>query len=320
METQRKAALLSLAMMTLIALPAALTLWQVKEAGRLETESPDPTPYGYTWSLLLFVIPAAVLSLWLFRRYDLKDQRRAALRVLPFLIAQGFALDLFFATRFFLFNNRGATLGWDIPVVGGSVPVEEFVFYASGFVAVLLFYIWNDEVWCSRYNDENYSEGLARSGRLVHFHKQSFAVGLCLIAAAWLYKRFVVGQVGWPSYFSFLVAVALVPSIGFFAAVRPYINWRAVIVTVFALLLISLLWEATLAVPYGWWGYQKSAMLGLTVDAWAFLPIEAVLVWLAVTYSTVIWYEVFKIWQASNAPASAAFLGRRRESRQPDKT
>jgi len=310
MGTQRKAALLSLAMLALIVAPAAWTLWQVKAAGRLEIASSNPTPYGYTWSLLLFLVPVAVLGSWLVRRPDLVEQRRAILRVAPFLIAQGFSLDLFFGSRFLLFNNRAATLGWDVPIVGGCVPVEEFVFYASGFIVVLLFYVWNDEVWCARYNEEDYSAGLARNGHLVHFHKESFGVGLALIALGWIYKHFVAGQEGWPSYLTFLVVIALVPSIGFFAVVRPYVNWRAVSVTVFALLLVSLLWEATLAVPYGWWGYQKRAMLGLTVDAWAFLPIEAVLVWLAVTYSTVIWYEVFKIWQASKAPAAAAFLGR----------
>jgi len=83
-------------------------------------------------------------------------------------------------------------------------------------------------------------------------------------------------------------------------------------VTFFAFLLVSLLWEATLAVPYGWWGYKMDAMIGLTVDAWSHLPVEAVLVWFAVTYSTVIWYEVFKIWQASERPAKVAFLHRGR--------
>lgn len=96
---QRKAALLALAMMLLIAVPATITLWQVKAAGTLEIPSSNPTPFGYTWSLLLFVVPGTVLGLWFVRRRDLVDQRRAALRVAPFLIAQGFALDLFFGPR-----------------------------------------------------------------------------------------------------------------------------------------------------------------------------------------------------------------------------
>jgi len=41
--------------------------------------------------------------------------------------------------------------------------------------------------------------------------------------------------------------------------------------------------SATLAVPYGWWGYQQKQMMGLFIGAWAGLPIEAVVVWIAVT-------------------------------------
>jgi hypothetical protein len=40
------------------------------------------------------------------------------------------------------------------------------------------------------------------------------------------------------------------------------------------------------------------------------LPVEAVLVWLAVTYGTVILFEVVKIWQASERSAKQVFLGR----------
>jgi hypothetical protein len=50
-------------------------------------------------------------------------------------------------------------------------------------------------------------------------------------------------------------------------------------------------------------------MLGLGIGAWAGLPIEAVCVWVAVTYTTVIVFEVVKLWQASEKPAAEAFLG-----------
>ena len=49
--------------------------------------------------------------------------------------------------------------------------------------------------------------------------------------------------------------------------------------TVFILLLISLLWEATLGVPYGWWNFQDDAMIGIRITAWSRLPIEEVCVW-----------------------------------------
>ena len=50
-------------------------------------------------------------------------------------------------------------------------------------------------------------------------------------------------------------------------------------------------------------------MLGVFIGAWSDLPIEAVLVWLAVTYGTVILFEAVKIWQASGRRAREMFLG-----------
>ena len=52
-------------------------------------------------------------------------------------------------------------------------------------------------------------------------------------------------------------------------------------------------------------------MMGLFIGAWAGLPIEAVCVWIAVTYATVIVFEVIKLWQASERPLKDAFLGAR---------
>ena len=50
-------------------------------------------------------------------------------------------------------------------------------------------------------------------------------------------------------------------------------------------------------------------MMGLTIGAWWYLPVEAVCVWLAVSFTTVISYEVMKIWLATGKPALAAFFG-----------
>jgi hypothetical protein len=60
---------------------------------------------------------------------------------------------------------------------------------------------------------------------------------------------------------------------------------------------------------YGWWGYRAAAMLGLTIGAWSQLPVEAVGVWLAVSFTTVIGYEVVKIWLATGKRALEAFFG-----------
>ena len=88
----------------------------------------------------------------------------------------------------------------------------------------------------------------------------------------------------------------------------PVINWRALSLTLFIILLPSLLWEATLGVPYGWWGFQDHAMIDVRIAAWSRLPIKKC-AWIAVTYATVIVYEIVRRWQASEKRVWRALLG-----------
>lgn len=50
-------------------------------------------------------------------------------------------------------------------------------------------------------------------------------------------------------------------------------------------------------------------MIGLFIGAWSGLPIEEVCVWIAVTYATVIVFEVVKVLLASERPMREALLG-----------
>jgi len=50
-------------------------------------------------------------------------------------------------------------------------------------------------------------------------------------------------------------------------------------------------------------------MMGLRVTAWAGLPIEAVVLWMAVTFTTVLVYEVVRRWKASGRTMRRAMLG-----------
>lgn len=296
-------------MLAMIVVPAGITLHTVRAPASISISNANPTPYGYTWSLLLFVVPILVIGAWMLPSERVRIPRRAFWWTIGILTPVGFGLDIFFASRFFVYPNRGATLGIQAPVLGGVVPVEEFVFYFTGFVAVLLTYLWLDEYWLAAYNVPSPREAI-QNGRMLKFHPASLVAGLVLIAAALLYKKlFSPYPEGFPGYFTVLVIGGVVPSAGLFDAARRFINWRAFSLTIFMIVLISLFWEATLAVPYGWWGYQHHQMIGLFIGAWAGLPIEAVAVWLAVTYGTTIVYAIVKVWLGSGKTAKRAFFG-----------
>ncbi len=289
---------------------AALTLLRVKQGVTPPPVADDPTPLGYTWSLLLFILPLGWLLAWFGSHPRLGDQKKAFRTTLLILLPLGFLLDFFFAHTFFNFPNQGAVLGIEVPGIGGGIPIEEFVFYLSGFVFVLLLYVWSDEVWMDRYNPEHSKDDLEKMGKIVHFHWQSVVTAVVLLAAAVVYKKFLSQDPeGFPSYWAYLLAAAFVPSAGFFRSVRLFINWRAFSFTFLLMMLISLMWEASLASPFGWWGYQGDAMMGIFITAWSRLPVEAVFVWLVVTYTTVIIYEVVTLIQASDKSLREVLFG-----------
>jgi hypothetical protein len=297
-------------MLAMVAVPAGMALHTIREAAISNISSADPTPYGYTWSLLLFVVPIVVIGSWFLPSQAVRIPKCAFWITISVLVPLGFGLDFFFANRFFTFRNAGATLGIRAPALGGGVPVEEYVFYFTGFIAILLIYIWVDEYWLAAYKVPDYAAEARQIPQLLKFHPSSVVVGLALIGAGTLYKKLRSScPEGYPGYFITLVIGGLIPSAGFFPTARRLINWRAFSLTLFIILLISLFWEATLAVPYSWWGYNRKQMTGLFIGAWAELPIEAVTVWIAVSYGTMIVFEIVKLWLASGKSARSALLG-----------
>lgn len=293
-----------------LTIPAIITLRSVRVRQALVPLVSNPSPLGYTRSLSLFAIPVVVLLWWFLRHPAYRLQRKALAITLAVLLPLGFVLDILFAHAFFTFENRAATLGIDVPVVGGSVPVEEFAFYALGFLTMLLLYVWCDEYWLEAYNVPDYRAEAQRIGKVIQFHQPSLWIGLALVLVGVVYKQGFSGTPGViPGYYLFLVAVAVVPSIFLFPTALPFINWRALSLTYFLMQFLSLLWEATLAAPYQWWGYRSDQMLGLTIGAWTGLPIEAVLVWMASTYTTIIVYEAVKVVLALDRPWRRGLFG-----------
>lgn len=297
-------------MVAAIVIPTAISLNTVNSPEELGFSSDNPTPLGYTYSLLIFIFPLTLLILFFLRRPDYLPQRCAFWKTVAILTPLGFALDFFFGNVFFEFGNHGAVSGIRVPALGGGIPIEEFLFYFTGNMLVLLLYIWNDEYWVAAYSVSEYKDEAKKTPKIVQFHLESVIFGIALWVAAVVYKKFFSHvSDGMPWYFTYLVMVSFIPSAGFFPAVRRLVNWRAFSVTFLTILLISLVWEATLGVPYNWWNYNHSMMIGIFIEAWHELPIEAVLVWLAVTYTAVILYEFFKLYQASRKPILHALFG-----------
>ncbi len=292
-------------MILVLAVPFALTLMTVHElrpkVDHLET---NPTPFGYTWSLSLFIIPVLVLATWLARRQHSLIQKKAFWFCAAAITACGVGLDVFFGLTFFKFENPQATLGvdfWGYAFGHGwqqKIPLEELGFYLFGVLAVLLAYVWGDEFWFGAYNVDDGPRREIRMRELASFHPGSAIFGVLVFGLGLIYKKFIPhpAQDGFPGYFLFLTVIAITPSIVFFKVASRFINWRAFSLAFLFILFVSLFWEATIAVPYQWWDFQPAQMLGLFINGFCGLPIEEPILWLAVTWATVIVYETVYTW------------------------
>ena len=304
--------MLVVAILAMIVVAAALTLHTVhlSALNPATATTPGASPYGYTVSLLLFIIPILVIALWFLPQENIKISQKSFGWTIGLLFPLGAGLDFFFARYFFTFPNESATLGIKAPALGAPVPIEEYVFYLTGFLCVLLLYIWLDEYWLAAYNIETESAQRKQFHRLLQLHPESIVLAVVLVAGAIIYKKFFSPYpAGFPGYFIFLALAALVPSSALLPSARLVINWRAFSLAAFFVLLVSLIWEATLAIPYGWWNFRDEQMLGIRIAAWGDLPIEEVCLWMTVTYATVIVYETVKCWQASGKSMRQALFG-----------
>lgn len=248
----------------------------------------------YTLSLLIWIIPVCGISVFLFTKRLLSPEKIAAIAVTVVVLAAiGCILDLLFAHTFFTFPNKNMVIG----VMLFTIPVEEFIFYITGFWFVLLLYVFCDEFWLVRYNvpDERYVRYRSRLQRMLFVNFRGCAWGGALIVCGWIIKQ-LLNPAGLPvpGYFIFLVVLAYTPMILFHRVTRKFVNWRAFTVSLLTTLLISIIWEVTLAIPRGYWGYREEAMMGIFIGVWHRLPIEAVTVWIFCSLVILV-YEFLKI-------------------------
>lgn len=68
-------------------------------------------------------------------------------------------------------------------------------------------------------------------------------------------------------------------------------------------MMISLLWEGTLGLAYGWWNYRPRQMMGIFIEPWYNLPIEEIVTWAASGWMNVTILEVVKIYTHTDRKA-----------------
>jgi hypothetical protein len=252
----------------------------------------------YFTSLALWGIP--IVYLWpVFNMITAEGggRRRRALRwSAGTIVVLGIVLDFLFGhlTLRFPGCSEPSGAGPDVlclPAVRGSVPVEELLFYAMGPVAMVLVYACADERWLNKYNPKDDLLDL----RLIQLSPR-----LVIVAAAAAVTALVIWRVNgrFPTYFAFLSAGAVIPAMFLYRTIGTLVNWPAFAVTTLYVLVTSLIWEVTHAIPRQWWNYEPSGMNGVTIAAWspgdAIFPVEAAVVWLFAPFSTILIYEFAK--------------------------
>jgi hypothetical protein len=237
---------------------------------------------GYTWSLLVFAVPSLVIARSLSAHRVLTRLQRPILQAWAVLVPMGVVLNLLFADDFFTYPDAQAVSGLAAPAFDFTgvdwahpIPLEEFVFYALGFLAILLGYAWTSEVLVPR------SVRPVMRGAPGWLEATLVPLGLVVAGVA-------VAESSTPTYWTYLSLVPLPVTVVLWPVVRARLNVPALLVTMTLLIGSSFVWESVLAVPRGWWGYQADAMLGRSLFG---VPIEAVVVWCLAPVTTAVLFE-----------------------------
>ena len=270
---------------------------------------------NYFTSLTMWLIP--ILYLWptfaMLTANGTGRRRRALLATVALIVGLGVVLD--FVIGFLTLRFPGCTEPnvaptgrylLCLPAVNGRIPIEELLFYAMGPVAMVLVYACADERWLSKYNPPD---------DLVDLKLIQVSPRVALVGAAGAVASVILWLVNgtFPTYFAFLVGGAVLPAMFLYRSIGGLTNWPAFAVTTLYVILTSVIWEATLAIPRLWWGYEPSGMIGATIAAWSrgdsIFPIEAAVVWLFAPFASVLTYEFAKALTHHPKPTRVALFG-----------
>ena len=302
-----------------LVIPFAYTLYCITTSMTPPPYELNPSPLGYTKSLSIFAVPILFFWIWIFFHPEYKIERRAYFGTILGVFFLGSFLDIFFGYSFFYFPNTESYLGIMIPsfsfktwqFVLGYLPIEEFGFYFLGATYMISLYLWGVVFWFRRYNHQNHGQVCKDADKIFVFNP--VALGLCLgiCALGFIIKKLGPYPDGFPGYFFFQVLVMFLPLILVYSSLKYFINWRAFSFMSFLLLLVSIVYEATIGVPYGMWKYKTEQMLGILITGWSDLPIEATLLWIAAAFGTVLVFEFLRTYFYMDRPLRQAVVGRK---------
>jgi hypothetical protein len=261
----------------------------------------------YTISLLFWILPIGLILAFLVRRKLLGQiQFRAATWTIILLTPVGFLLDVGFGKLFLCFPCENMSIAEIL-----DIPIEEFIFYITGFWFIVLLYIWGDEYYLKKYNvdDRHYRLFSRLVRRRLGLERRIWlyaaAAGAAILFAL-IRKVAVPDEAGYPGYAWFLLGFAYLPFLLLWQQVKKFVNRRSLAMTIIVTTLISIIWEVTLALPRGYWNYKQGTMMGICIPVWNNIPIEAVSVWLA-SSMTVLLYEYLKIFHFGKTSGQGAF-------------
>src|SRR5712691_4442950 len=141
-ESKRIGPWIVLAMVAMVAIPAAITLHTAPAPLPIRAE--HTTSHGYTWSLLLFLVPIVVIAFWFVPQEGVKIPKQAFWRTIGVLVPFGCALDFFFA--------------------------------------ILLVYVWLDEFWLAAWTLPSGGHGATHIRRRLQFQPAAAPLGVAVIA------------------------------------------------------------------------------------------------------------------------------------------
>jgi hypothetical protein len=307
----------------IVAVVLAIFLIDVPLVGPIWQHVDYHNKFGYTYSLVLLFLPLSFLVYWYFEHRDSLDLRAlmgAILRIVVFSAFTWILLDILFANALFLFPDKNAHMR--LTLVPGylwsgecstfwtlwrwscyfprSIPLEEIFFYLGGAALLTMMYMWASEDFYSQYTlpRPEYTQRAMHVGPLVHWNWWFIFAGVAIAVIGIVAKKF-----GWwhpyhdglPYYLFAELVIVFVPLAALYTRVHPFTNPRAFLFVMLLHVLVSVIWETTLAVPFGWWDYQPSAMMGIFVEAWSRLAVEAAGLWLSVGWASMFIYEATKI-------------------------